>query len=558
MPEPSRRRRPGGRLLSGWLLTRWRSSLQLRVVGTTLVGSAIVVALLGLVLLQQIAGGLLGSQRKAAIAETTAGLAYAQSQLSALGGSDDPTLQATLLNIGRFLSNRGGAGGLYDVIIQPSSGDLERVAPADVNVTIPAGLRDLTRSLEQGYAYTQEPAGDGSLGPALVVGAPVSTTAGLFELYYVFPLQSESATISLVRRTLVAAGLVLVLLLAGIAALVTRQVVTPVRLAARTAERLAAGQLAERMEVRGTDDLALLATSFNGMAASLQRQIVQLEELSRLQRRFTSDVSHELRTPLTTVRMAADMLHAARADFAPEVARSAELLQAEVDRFEVLLTDLLEISRHDAGFAVLDLEPTDVRSLAQRAVAALSALAGNYGSALSVDLPAGPVIAEVDPRRVERVLRNLLGNALEHGEGRPVELRMAGGPDAVAITVRDHGVGLRPGEESLVFDRFWRADPSRARQTGGTGLGLSISLEDARLHGGWLQAWGEPGRGAQFRLTLPLQAGQVLTGSPLPLAPAVPLPPLVEAPLAPAEPLVEAPSPALSAEHAGPAEVGRG
>ena len=512
-------RHPRRWLLGRWLLGRWRRSLQLRIVGTTLVSSAVVVALLGLVLLDQIAGGLLTSQRKAAIAETSAGLAYTQSQLSALGGPEDPTLQETLLAVGRFLSNRGGAGGLYDVVIQPSSGDLERVAPAEVNVSIPSDLRDLTRGLEQGYAYTKEPTADGHLVPALVVGAPVSTTAGLFELYYVFPLQSEAETITLVRRTLLTAGLVLVGLLAAIAALVTRQVVTPVRLAARIAEKFAAGLLQERMAVRGTDDLALLASSFNGMAASLQGQIVQLEELSRLQRRFTSDVSHELRTPLTTVRMAADVLHAARADFAPEVARSAELLQAEVDRFEVLLTDLLEISRYDAGFAVLDSEPTDVCSLAGRTVEALRPVAGRYGSTLSVALPAQPVFAEVDPRRVERVLRNLLGNALEHGEGRPVELTLAGGADAVAITVRDHGLGLRPGESSLVFNRFWRADPSRARQTGGTGLGLSISLEDARLHGGWLQAWGEPGRGAQFRLTLPLRAGHRLSGSPLPLEP---------------------------------------
>ncbi len=502
-----------------WLLARWLSSLQLRVVASTLVGSAVVVALLGVVLLNQIAAGLLDSQRSAAIAETTAGLTYTQTQLSALGGSDDPTLQETLLSVGRFLSNRGGGGGLYDVVIQPSSGELERVAPADVNVTIPTDLRDLTRGLEEGYAYTREPTADGDLTPALVVGAPVSTTAGLFELYYVFPLQSEAATISLVRQTLAAAGLALVLLLAGIAALVTRQVVTPVRLAARIAEKFAAGLLKERMLVRGTDDLALLATSFNRMAASLQGQIVQLEELSRLQRRFTSDVSHELRTPLTTVRMAADLLHSARADFAPEVARSAELLQAEVDRFETLLTDLLEISRYDAGFAVLEPEVTDVRSLAGRAVDSLRPLAARYGSSVTLALPAQPVVAEVDPRRVERVLRNLIGNALEHGEGRPVELSLAAGDDAVAFTVRDHGLGLRPGESSLVFHRFWRADPSRARQTGGTGLGLSISLEDARLHGGWLQAWGEPGGGAQFRLTLPLRIGDELTGSPLPLEP---------------------------------------
>ena len=130
------------------------------------------------------------------------------------------------------------------------------------------------------------------------------------------------------------------------------------------------------------------------------------------------------------------------------------------------------------------------------------------------------MIAEVDPRRVERILRNLVGNAVEHGEGRPVDITLACDDAAVAVTVRDHGVGLKPGEEQLVFNRFWRADPSRARQTGGTGLGLSISVEDARLHGGWLEAWGVPGGGAQFRLTLPVRAGDRLTAAPLPLIPA--------------------------------------
>ncbi len=498
----------------------WRRSLQFRVVGTTLVASVVVVVLLGLVLLHQIADGLLASQRKSAIAETTAGLQYAQNQLSVLGGSADPALQPTLLEIGRFLSNRGGSGGQYDIVLQPSTGDLERVAPADIEITIPSDLRTLVnRKLRQGYTYAREPTAAGGSAPTLIVGAPVSTGAGLFELYYVFPLRNEADTISLVRQTLLTTGLVLVLLLAGIAAFVTRQVVTPVRLAARTAERLAAGLLEERMAVHGEDDLAKLATSFNDMATSLQRQIAQLEELSRLQRRFTSDVSHELRTPLTTVRMAADLLHSARADFAPEVARSAELLSDEVDRFESLLTDLLEISRYDAGFAVLDAEPTDVRSLAVRVIEALRPVADHSGSELVVRLPPELVVAEVDPRRVERVLRNLLGNAIEHGDGRPVELNMAGDADAVAVTVRDFGVGLRPGETSLVFNRFWRADQSRARQSGGSGLGLSISREDARLHGGWLQAWGAPGRGAQFRLTLPVRHGEVLTGSPLPLEP---------------------------------------
>jgi two-component system, OmpR family, sensor histidine kinase MtrB len=203
------------------------------------------------------------------------------------------------------------------------------------------------------------------------------------------------------------------------------------------------------------------------------------------------------------------------------VARSAELLRAELDRFESLLTDLLEISRYDAGAAVLDAEPSDLGALVARVAAGMYTLAERHDCELVVDSPDEEVIAEVDARRVERVLRNLVGNAIEHGAGWPVEITLAANRTAAAVAVRDFGVGLSSAEAQHVFDRFWRADPSRVRTVGGSGLGLSISLEDARLHGGWLQVWGQPGAGAQFRLTLPLRAGDDLTSSPLPLRPAV-------------------------------------
>jgi two-component system sensor histidine kinase MtrB len=131
------------------------------------------------------------------------------------------------------------------------------------------------------------------------------------------------------------------------------------------------------------------------------------------------------------------------------------------------------------------------------------------------------VYAEIDPRRVERIVRNLVANAIDHGEGKPVRITLGSDERSVAVLVRDLGLGLRAGEAGLVFNRFWRADSSRQRLSGGTGLGLSISLEDARLHNGWLQAWGEPGQGAAFRLTLPRQVGGELDGSPLPLVPVV-------------------------------------
>jgi two-component system sensor histidine kinase MtrB len=512
--------------LSARPLEAWRRSLQLRVVATTVGIASVVVVALGIVLLQQIADGLVETKRTQAVDEAYAGQRYAQQQLQGAGPAD-PDLVDTLRNVVFTLSARGTSPGRFAVAIKADTTRNIHLSPlyvsrgAPANVEIPPELADMViRRNLLAYQFVSTSIEGGDDRPYIVVGAPVDRAAGQFQLYYFFPLDDEVNTVALVQKSLIAIGALLLFLLAAIIALVARQVVTPVRLAARTAERLSAGLLEERMTVRGHDDLARLAHSFNQMAGNLQRQIVQLEDLSRLQRRFTSDVSHELRTPLTTVRMAADVLHAARMDFEPSVARSAELLQAEVDRFETLLTDLLEISRYDGGFAVLEPEVTDVRQVVERVVEALGPLADRAGSDLHIDMPGEPIVAEVDPRRVERILRNLVGNAVEHGEARPVRITLAEDDEAIAITVRDYGVGLRPGQAQAVFNRFWRADPSRARQTGGTGLGLSISLEDARLHGGWLQAWGEPGRGAQFRLTLPVNAQARLAGSPLPLQPA--------------------------------------
>ena len=304
--------------------------------------------------------------------------------------------------------------------------------------------------------------------------------------------------------------------------------------AERAAQRLSAGQLEERMAVGGADDLGSLATSFNDMAASLQEKLRELEELSKAQRQFVSDVSHELRTPMTTIRMAAEILYESREQLDAAAARSAELLQSQTERFEILLTDLLEISRHDANVATLDAEPADMCDIVRRSADDAQQLAERRGCRIEFRLPAQACMAEVDRRRVERILRNLLVNAVEHGEGKDVVVTVAADRDAIAVAVRDHGVGLGAGEDQLVFERFWRADPARARTTGGTGLGLAIALEDARLHGGWLQAWGERGRGSVFRLTLPRIAGQPIAGSPLPLGPdeAEVVPTVLEADLA--------------------------
>ena len=351
------------------------------------------------------------------------------------------------------------------------------------------------------------------------MGSPTDSDISTLELYLVFPLGGEERTLALVRGTLLVGAVVLLVLLAAISMIVARQVVLPIRSASRIAVRFADGRLKERMPVRGEDDMARLAMSFNEMAESLSRQITQLEEYGNLQKRFTSDVSHELRTPLTTVRMAADLIHDGSDELDPVLKRSSELLVAELDRFESLLNDLLEISRHDAGVAELASERLDLRMCARAAVSTVRHLARETATELIVDLPDESVEADVDPRRVERILRNLLANAIDHGEGKPILLRLRADDAAAAFVVRDQGVGLRPGEEKLVFNRFWRSDPSRVRRSGGTGLGLAISVEDANLHNGKLEAWGEPGRGASFRLTLPRERGRKVGRSPLPLVP---------------------------------------
>lgn len=545
--------------------TVWRRSLQVRVVVSTLALSTAVVVVLGLVLQTQIAGRILQGKEGDVLVQADSARAVLERTLSGV----DPEREGAQGDFNNALdrltnATAGSSSG------SPSAGEFRAAltsGPRDGTAEVSSGPvgdvpADLRESVARGALARKYSAvaDQGVEIPTLLIGQPVRTAARDLEFYLLFPLDSERRTLGLVQSTLIVGGLVLILLLAGIASLVTRQVVRPVREAAEIAERFADGHLDERVPVRGDDELARLGESYNEMASSIQTQIRQLEEFGALQRRFTSDVSHELRTPLTTVRMAADVLHASRAELLPALRRSSELLVTELDRFEALLGDLLEISRLDAGVADLGAERTDLRTVVERAVESVRGLATETGTPLELDLPGG-VLAVIDPRRVERIVRNLVANAVDHGEGRPVRVILGCDDHAVAVVVRDHGVGLRPGEASLVFNRFWRAEESRARRSGGSGLGLSISVEDARLHGGWLQAWGEPGRGSVFRLTLPREAGDVLDASPLPLeppgAPPGPEPepaasvPTAVSPLPSSPPPSSPPAASFPAEHRG-------
>ncbi|MEG3631956.1 MtrAB system histidine kinase MtrB [Streptomyces poriticola] len=514
----------------------WRRNIQLKVVVTTLLMSLGVVLLLGFVVIGQVRNGLLDAKVKASQSQAAGGFAVAKQKADeAASVTDDkgnPADGRTSQNVIQWMSElvrslSSGGQGAFEVVTLPVGGDSgggrgpRASGLVDPTASVPEALRERIDGNTAAQSYTRVFYSSGTDSqPALVIGKQVNDPNGdPYQLYYLFPLTQEEKSLGVVKGTLATAGVFVVVLLGAIAWLVVRQVVTPVRMAASIAERLSAGRLQERMKVTGEDDIARLGEAFNKMAQSLQLKINQLENLSRMQRRFVSDVSHELRTPLTTVRMAADVIHEAREDFDPVTARSAELLADQLDRFESLLADLLEISRFDAGAAALEAEPIDLRDVVRRVVGGAEPLAERKGTQIRITGDQQPVIAEADARRVERVLRNLVVNAVEHGEGRDVVVRLAAAGGAVAVAVRDYGVGLKPGEATRVFSRFWRADPARARTTGGTGLGLSIALEDARLHGGWLQAWGEPGGGSQFRLTLPRTADEPLRGSPIPLEP---------------------------------------
>ena len=509
----------------------WRRSVQARVVMSTLLLCAIVIGLVGWVLVRQIAEGLVDNRRDASLSVAREGFSTAQENISASPAQGAFDESQTMDRVYELLVTQGGSSRAYEVVLEgPLTGDASvqpgRRSPSELEATsIPTKLKSSVNTdganPEIHWAYTDLSIRGERDAPAIAIGTTVAMPAGgnRYALYYLFSMQEQDRTLSQIASAMIYAGAALTILVAGVAWIVTRQVVTPVRLARRIAERLAAGRLEERMHVRGEDDIARLGVSFNQMASSLQAQIRKLEELSRVQHRFVSDVSHELRTPLTTVRMAADVLHDARPTFDAATARSAELLQAELDRFEALLSDLLEISRFDAGAARLELDSVDLADVADHVVDFYRGFAERHGVTLSVRAEGRPVTVEADVRRIERIVRNLVANAIHYSQSGRVDLLVAGSDSSAALAVRDYGVGLRPGEAQLVFNRFWRADPSRVRTSGGTGLGLAIALEDATLHGGWLQAWGEPGHGAQFRLTLPRGSGAELVRSPLPLVP---------------------------------------
>lgn len=523
----ARRFLPALRYIGRALHRRWRRSLQFRTVLTTLLLAVTSFAVVGAYLSNQIANNLFQERLTQAESETRYNVKQVQDTFDGAQVTDQSSVITLVYDTLNAVEGRGSViqrRYVFEAVpdqTKPRNRWVESRASDQLTVSvIPPDLRKAVQNSgkDQYWASTVIPVGTEDR-PGIAVGNKVTFNGTVYELYLIYDLNTAQQTLDEIQSVLWAGGAVLVLLIGAVAWYVTRNVVSPVSHAAMVSEKLAAGQLQERMVVRGEDEVARLGASFNHMAASLQEQITQLATLSQMQQRFVSDVSHELRTPLTTVRMAAEVLYDARDDFDPINKRSAELLYNQVERFQSLLADLLEISRFDAGVAVLDAEAEDIVQVVAHVIEGATPVAAEYGSEIILNAPAGAIIVEMDARRIDRILRNLILNAVEHGEGKPVTVTVAAGPTAVGIAVRDHGIGMDPAEAARVFDRFWRADPARARTTGGSGLGLSIAVEDTKLHNGWLQAWGKKGSGANFRLTLPLRQGEEIDRSPVQLEP---------------------------------------
>ncbi|GAB3397082.1 MtrAB system histidine kinase MtrB [Schumannella luteola] len=518
------------RLWLGRALRAWRTSLQLRTVLATILLSGLAVTVIGGFISTSVRSNLFDSRRDQVVAESERATENAQSEFSnAAELSDsqdfDQAQSSAREAIARSTTSPGGTlVAMLRVAGQDGPVVMQNLVSRgfDESTMVSAALRSAVDADSRGEVYSQplSIAGEEGGDPGIITGSVLDVPGGgRYELFVVYNLRDVQTTLDFVQRTIAIGGIALVFLIAAVSYAVVRLVVRPVRVAALTSQRLAAGELDQRIPVRGDDVLATLARSFNGMADSMQRQIRQLADLSRVQQRFVSDVSHELRTPLTTIRLAGSVLYDQRDDFPPATARAAELLHTQTERFEVLLGDLLEMSRYDAGAVQLETEPTNLVRLAEDAIEAVQPLALERGSELRLVAPGGYFEADVDSRRIRRILQNLLGNAIDHGEGLPIVVHVDSDKDAVAIAVRDYGIGMSAEEVERVFDRFWRADPSRQRRTGGTGLGLAIALEDAVLHAGRLELWSRVGEGSCFRLTLPRRRGEEPGESPLGLPP---------------------------------------
>ena len=492
------------------IYSRVRYSLAIKVIFSTVLLSLVVTGITGSVLNTQLSAGVKDVNLSSALVEARSTIFTAEYRFLLAQGEKDSVVQKVVDDVISSATTLTSSENAREVVFLRSPGNTREnnyeIASNLLDPTsIPSSLSERVRKNPNlVYQYTNMNYLSGSRIKGLAIGQKVQIpNAGQYEMYIIFSLVNQEKTLDLISRSLFLGGFILLLLVALITWLVVRQVVSPVREAAMIATEFTAGDFRKRLKVESQDEIATLGLAFNEMAESIEQQIARLENLSRVQQRFVSDVSHELRTPLTTLRMASEVIFSSKDNFDPIVGRSAELLVAQLDRFEKLLEDLLEVSRFDAEVAVLEAVDFDMVLLVQRCADDLGLVAKERKTEIYVSSSEPVIMIKADIRRVERILRNLLANAIDHSEELQIDVRIVASDHDVAVGVRDYGIGLDENALTRVFDRFWRADPSRARTRGGTGLGLSIALEDARLHNGELEAWGRPGRGSHFVVTLP-------------------------------------------------------
>jgi signal transduction histidine kinase len=348
-------------------------------------------------------------------------------------------------------------------------------------------LRAIVASGQLGYAWQ-------TLGgyPALIVGG---RAGGGPDLFFVFPTASVDAALAQLRLGLLVGGLIAVLIALITAGFVARGILRPVDDAARAARRIAGGDLTARVPAGGRDEFGRWGDEFNRMADTLETTVGRLEASQQQNRRFTADVAHELRTPLTALVAEASLIESGLDGMSPDGRRAAQLLVADVRRLRDLVDELMEVSRFDADAETVSLQPVDLGRLVTSVVSIRLP-----GAAIA--LPREPVIVASDPRRLDRIVGNLVDNARDHAPGGPVEVSLSMTIAGATIVVADRGPGVPADALPRLFDRFYKADPSRAG--GSSGLGLAIASEHAALLGASLRARQRPGGGLVFTLTLPV------------------------------------------------------
>ncbi|GGX21704.1 two-component sensor histidine kinase [Streptomyces malachitofuscus] len=451
--------------------------------------------------------GLTFQQARSAILERTRNAAVAdlRTQLDSL--APELTLPPAAEDLRDLTSQLDRAGGSRDWHTTAAYRDGPLVSRAEGTPPVPDALR---RAVEDDASATYQYVEHRGR-PWLAVGMPVAyadasgTTDAADRLsgltaYAAFPLDDDETDVDALVTAAQAGALAALLLALVPALLAARSVLRPVRRLRHGAERITAGELGTRLDADGHDELAALTRSFNTMAGTLEKDDAELRRMEAQARRFAADVAHELRTPLAAMSAVTEVLDedAASGVLPPDTADAVRLISAETRTLARLVEDLMEVSRFDAGAAQVHLEDVDLRTV----VAKTLQVRGWTGDERVTALLHEPVPVRVDPRRIDVVLANLVGNALRHGRP-PVTVSARAGHDRARLTVTDHGPGIP--EESLphVFERFYKADTARTRSEG-SGLGLALAYENAVLHGGTLTAANAPGKGAVFTLTLPL------------------------------------------------------